>query len=552
LKNYSIKSLLPCAFLIFLTVQVQAQNLDSLYTKFVAMHAHKTGIQQRTSGSVNAEKCATELAFSIKHNLPKYSLEKQTVLNSILSRPVLSSTIVSPSGKFTIHYDATGYNAPSYSMSDLAIALDSAYAFEIGFLGFPAPPINSSVDPDGRYHVYVTDLSNVYGYTTPEDEVTTGSHTYTSYISIHNSFSGFYTEGIDAARVTVAHEFHHAIQLGNYYVRETQNNDIEDLFFYEMTSTSMEEFVYNSLNDYYAYLSTFFRNTSLSMVNHNGYDYILWNLYLKNKFGYGIIKRQWELLNKYRAIVAIYNSIAENSSSFTKEFSEFAKWCFYTGYRGELKDYFPEADNYPTLSYYLTKNFTASTISSFSIEPCSFAPLCYVYGTANDTVVVLATNSNVAAAAANPDSAISGTFQISTETISGGQQIGNYYGLLSDVQSAYWSTSYFLNNSDIVGARSRNTFPHPNPFYMNRFADLGSVFLPLDSDDESAEADLYIYDVSMHLLQALHKPTIMDRQLYVVWKPLKDMSTRLGSGVYIYQIKTAKKSITGKITIIND
>jgi len=56
----------------------------------------------------------------------------------------------------------------------------------------------------------------------------------------------------------------------------------------------------------------------------------------------------------------------------------------------------------------------------------------------------------------------------------------------------------------------------------------------------------------MHLIQALHKTTVMDRQLYVIWKPLADMNTRLGTGVYIYQIKTAKKSITGKIAIIND
>ncbi len=543
---------MPCTILIFVAMQVQAQNLDSLYTKFVSMHTRSTGTQPRTTTTLQTDKCATGLAFAIKKNLPGFSLEKQSVLNSILSRPILNSSLVSPSGKFTIHYDATGSNAPSYSMAELAIALDSAYSFEIGYLGFPAPPINLSVDTDGRYHVYVTNLSNVYGYTTPENEVTTGSHTFTSYITIHNTFNGFYTEGIDAARVTVAHEFHHAIQLGNYYVRETSSNEIEDIFFYEMTSTSMEEFVFNSINDYYAYLNTFFRNTDLSMANHNGYDYILWNLYLKNKFGFGIIKRQWELLDKYRAMSAIYFSVAENNSTFTKEFTEFAKWCYYTGYRGELKDYFPEADNYPSYSYYLTKRFSTPLTSSFSIQPCSFAALCYVFEPTNDTVVVLATNGNIAAAVVNPDSSFSGTFEISTGTINGGQQIGNYYGLLSNLQAAYWGSSYFLNNSDIILARSRNTFPHPNPFYTSKHGYLGYVYLPLDSDDESTEADLYIYDVSMHLIQVLHKTTIMDRQPYVMWKPLVDMNSRLGSGVYIYQIKTAKKSITGKIAIIND
>ncbi len=533
-------------------MQIQAQNLDSLYSKFTSMHSHATSSMQRTTASIQTEKCATDLAYTIKKNLNGFSLEKQAVLKSILSRPVLNSTVVSPSGKFTIHYDATGSEAPSYSMTDLAIAFDSAYSFEVRYLGFPEPPIDLTVDTDGRYHVYVSNLGNVYGYTTPENEVKTGSHTYSSYISIHNNFNGFYTEGINAARVTAAHEFHHAIQMGNYYVRENSKSEIEDLFFYEMTSTSMEEFVYNSINDYYAYLSSFFHKPNQSMANHSGYDYILWNLYLQKKFGYGIIKRQWELLNKYRAMNAIYFSIAEANSTFNKEFSEFAKWCYYTGFRSELRDYFPEADNYPTLVNYQTKFFTTSATSTFSLEPCSFAALSYVYTPKNDTVVVLPTNGNTTAAMANPDSSFSGTFEIATEAISGGQQIGYYYGALSNMDSGVWGSSIFLNNSDILTARSKNSFPHPNPFYKSKYGDLGLIFLPLDAGDESNEADLYIYDVSMHLIQTLHKNTVMDRQLYVIWKPFADMKTRLGSGVYIYQLKTANKSITGKIAIIND
>ena len=296
MKKYSNKSIWLFSVLLLLGNRIQAQNLDSLYSKFTSLRFAHSHVQLRSSESVSVDKCATDLCFCIKRNLSKYSLEKQAALKSVLNRPSLSSTLVSPSGKFTIHYDASGTNTPSYSMADLALALDSAYAFEIGYLGFPAAPIDSDVDTDQRYHIYVTNLSNVYGYTTPENEVTTGSHTYYSYITIDNSFKGYYTEGINAARVTVAHEFHHAIQLGNYYVHETKDGNIEDVFFYEMTSTSMEEFVYNSVNDYYAYLNTFFQNTDLSMANHSGYDYVLWNLYLQKQFGYGIIKRQWELL----------------------------------------------------------------------------------------------------------------------------------------------------------------------------------------------------------------------------------------------------------------
>jgi len=54
----------------------------------------------------------------------------------------------------------------------------------------------------------------MYGQTTSENNV--GLSRWTSYIEIDNDFIGFYTIGINAARVTAAHEFHHAIQMGNY------------------------------------------------------------------------------------------------------------------------------------------------------------------------------------------------------------------------------------------------------------------------------------------------------------------------------------------------
>ena len=178
--------------------------------------------------------------------------------------------------------------------------------------------------------------------------------------------------------------------------------------------------------------------------------------------------------------------------------------------------------------------------------------MCYVNSAANDSIVVLQDNNNTALAVSNPDTNIAATFTISTGSISGGQQIGNYYCSSSTNQSTYWYANYIVNNSDIVSTTTKNTFPHPNPFYTRKNAEPGTVYLPLDTDDESTEADLYIYDISMHLMQVLHKTTVLDKQFYVIWKPLTDMSKRIGSGVYIYQIKTVKKSITGKITVIND
>ena len=56
--------------------------------------------------------------------------------------------------------------------------------------------------------------------------------------------------GHDALRVTIAHEFHHAVQFGYY-----QGND--GIWWQESTSTWMEEVAYPEIDDYLQYLPSF-------------------------------------------------------------------------------------------------------------------------------------------------------------------------------------------------------------------------------------------------------------------------------------------------------
>lgn len=71
---------------------------------------------------------------------------------------------------------------------------------------------------------------------------------------IDNSYyeSSYYTRGINALKVTLAHEFGHAVQLLSYGLWD------EDIWFYEMTSIWLEEAVFDDVNDYYAYIPRFF------------------------------------------------------------------------------------------------------------------------------------------------------------------------------------------------------------------------------------------------------------------------------------------------------
>ena len=134
---------------------------------------------------------------------------------------------------------------------------------------------------------------------------------------IDNDFSNHFTTGINGARVTVAHEFHHSIQGGNYIFRSA------DTFFYELTSTAMEEFVFDDINDYYAYIPSYFRNPETPLPLTNGYNTATWDIFLRDNFDYDIIKRQWELMPSVRAMFAINTSIFEYGSSFASEYNRY-------------------------------------------------------------------------------------------------------------------------------------------------------------------------------------------------------------------------------------
>ncbi|MEJ2618491.1 MAG: hypothetical protein P8Z35_26280, partial [Ignavibacteriaceae bacterium] len=335
-------------------------ELDSLYNKLIYRNSPKFKLKsvQGIEGETKYDKCGFGLVSSLIVNINRFTPQQQSNIKRILQRPVLPDSIVTANGYFKVHYSAAGINKPSYnnySLSEcldlISQTLDSVYNFEIKYLGYPFP--NHDQSP---YDIYITSsTSGSYGYTQPDVE--TGNGTYSSYIVIHNNYQNFQTSGINGARVTLAHEFYHAIQIADYIYRYDS-----DGFFYELSSTAMEDFVFNTINDYYNYLPYYFKNTEdafgCSSCNGGEQEYALaiWNIFLRDRFGsndikrgYDILKRQWVLMPQMRALEAINNSILEFGSTYRREFNEFGIWLFYTNYRAINGLYFKESANYPVL-----------------------------------------------------------------------------------------------------------------------------------------------------------------------------------------------------------
>ena len=108
--------------------QLNAQNLDSLYNAFVRLKAYRIEtIQSKTENvtskngilsTSNVIKCGFGLTNSIVLNFKKFKPAQQKVLSVLLDRPQLQTSMVTPSGKFRVHYDTTGANKPNYIKGD--------------------------------------------------------------------------------------------------------------------------------------------------------------------------------------------------------------------------------------------------------------------------------------------------------------------------------------------------------------------------------------------------------------------------------------------------
>jgi hypothetical protein len=511
-------------------------------------------------------KCGFGIVTNVKANLDYFSTEQQNELSKILSRPPLAAFMDSPFGYFRIHYDASGAHTPSYfagsvedNVMEVARALDSVYRFEVDYLGYPPPPPDNGAGGNDLYDVYIVNQpSGLYGYTEPETKV--GQTSWTSFMVIDNNYTGYYSQGLDGMRVTVAHEFHHGIQVGNYAVPNNNQAPYRsaDIYFYEISSTAMEEFVFDTVN-YYAYMPNYFSRTHIPFPQQNGYNLAIWNIYLKEKFGFNILKLQWELIPSRTAILSINQSLIEYNSSFPTQLNQFGIWTFFTNYRRVPGNYFEEAANYPVVSATFNIQFP-SPPPSMQARPVSNNYVRFNIS-GGDTLVAIVTNADAFAASENPSQSFGFGYTLYSNPNTGSRQLTNTYS--SDFTTSnptFWSVSEVLNNqivrqdSLIVPPAGKLTYAYPNPYYYGRNYLTGTdLFFPVDLR-LGEETDFNIYSSGMRLVYSELKPiqNLPGDQLGVLWSGLDNSGNRLASGVYIYVIKKDSEAVTGKVVIFNE
>ena len=323
--------------------------------------------------------CGTPQLLQALQAAPHFGPDYRRRLGKLVQRrPSRQQQYRSPAGHFLLHYDTSGSEAVPAEDADgngipdyidlAATILDSTWLLEIDGLGYDPPPSDNGLNGD-EYDVYFSDLGRgaAYGYTYPEQ----GGNTTYSYLELDNDFTNpvyQQTRGHDALRVTIAHEFHHAVQFGYY-----QGND--GVWWQESTSTWMEEVAYPEIDDYLQYLPSFLNvpHRSLNSGNRLGSDF---HIYGTSIFSHFLDQRYDRKTNRL-----IWEELARRASAHLEHFDrtlraiepgglnavvgQFAVWNYFTGHR-HRDDYYAEGFKYPTVPSKNVEIVTNSTVRDSS------------------------------------------------------------------------------------------------------------------------------------------------------------------------------------------
>ena len=256
-------------------------------------------------------------------------------------RPTLDTSIFSPSGHFQIHFDTLGNDAPllddtnNNNIPDYAEAVgiiaDSTRKVLVDLMGYYSEPD----DNDGIYDIYIEDRgSGSYGFTVFDDQ--NGESAGPSYMLIDDEYEegDYHIPGINTMRLTVAHEFFHAIQRA-YRPYPSGNTT----FLYEMSSTWIEDVIVPDGDDYIYWVDNFFENPYIDIDDTDGYSIALFGHYLtqvieqeENQMSSSIIREIWENFENINdGHSSINNVLTTYNSSFTESWTNFCARNLFNG-----------------------------------------------------------------------------------------------------------------------------------------------------------------------------------------------------------------------------
>ncbi len=509
-------------------------------------------------------KCTSPLhIFAHKHkNEISASLIEQ---NTAVKQKSSAATYTSASGKFEFTYQTTGddavpapdsntNNVPDF-VEEAAIAADSTYNYLVQTLGF-ADPI-----PDGSvYEISFEDLQNTYGFAqTYSNPGGPGTH-----IVVENDFVGFPSNNdpdgnqLGALRVTVAHEFKHAIQ----FAQNDFSGDSDG--WAEMDATLIEEVVYDLVNDYYNYLGgsgDVFGNPGVS-VSPGSYEDITWALYFHEKIGADFWPGVWNRIENSVTDIPFLNAVDAELDSrgldYTESLLELYAWHFVSGAYSNNAFGFDENMFYPTPNSQRTDTQVEDVLSDdinlgrFASYFLNVKPPSNQTGEASVLIDTESSEISLAVVALFKDETVAFEYA----ELESGFFVVNEGWKWADIDRL---GAIVLNEnrgaSNTFKIRVSDTFPTTNQFdgtkpevtelkqnYPNPFNP--STTIPV-SISEFQKVKVDIYDITGRLVRSVFNGTLPTGN-HTLSVNLED----LASGVYMYRLQTDNKVQIKRMTLV--
>lgn len=517
------------------------------------------------------DKCGFPALTAAIHDRPFLTLLERASLDNLLQRPLTQKNVLR--GMFRVHYDTVGTHtaalldiqgnpipnsADAFAESVAAIA-NSMAVFLRDSLGYILPPTDLGRGGGPEFDIYVANLGSMYGQTSPDssiDNLLDGGR-FATFIEIDNDFifvNPPSNRGLPALRVTLAHEFFHAIQLGGY------GYWTGDVYFYELSSVWMEELLFTEVNDYYQYVRSalgHFRNPSVRFTSNDFVMYSrgIWGMYVQKRFGAGVMRMAWEGIRLRRPLSAMDEALQSAGSSFLTAFPEWTLWNHFTNYRADSVRYYTEGAQYPLMS---TVRFDfsppAGTISG-TVVPFGSRYHQVVQNrptSGADSLYLIISNINLSAALQGnynqfPYSALLNTQRLDDTYL----DLGSRLFVKLDVVD---STNWYMWRVDTLIAKpppaisSFRTSIGPNPFIPVGSDDEFKVYV--SSGDERVGTLTILSSSSDLVYRTTQTATEYGFTNFFRWNGITDGGVKAGTGVYFYVLEVGGHTFTGKFALI--
>ena len=467
---------------------------------------------------------------------------------SCAQRPNLDFNIISPSGNFLIHYNYYYQGIDEYAY-EVGISADSSRKVIVDIMGFNA----EIPDDDQIYDIYIVELgTGAYGVNCPD------SNLISSWVEIDDNFIGFGyngATGFDAMRITVAHEFFHAVQR-SYILLDSYSR-----YFFELSSVWIEDIIYPDINDYVTFsqlADDYFSNPEKNINQYNGYGIGLYGHYLNYKFGDQIMQSIWNQfsladLTQNNYVIESINTVLDSSiynSSFTKTWIDFNARNIYNGLLNDMNNdiyYYKDQSLFnpiettsnplENISSSFMINNKSIKIKTFDIED-SYAHLCLInninYNPEFDNAVI-AISSNDGNNILN---------MMSNQYYSNFLDSDDTMHLLYVTDQDNKEMSISIN--DEIFSNSKEIILYPNPVVSN-----GTLNLRLSSGIEVDNLTIDIYSIDGRKVKKLFIGEVNYSFNEYNEFSIKAFDSAFPSGVYILRLNLDNIIYTKKIVYLN-